>query len=142
MINNKNNQQCMFMTVIDTRFLSLCIKSAPVLSTCGKKKEENWSEWFLLKVYIVVCYFSLIIFSTVELTLFAMSFAHRELCSLLPVTSDMGCNCVQFPYADLGRNVSILKLRTGFYTRMFSAFRRTPFLKVIAICNCEKKILQ
>ena len=38
------------------------------VSTSGKKKtEENWSERLLLKVYIVVCYFSLIIFSTIEL---------------------------------------------------------------------------
>ena len=33
--------------------------------------EEFWSERFLLKVYIVVCYFYLIIFSTAELTSFA-----------------------------------------------------------------------
>ena len=52
------------------------------MTTSGKKKEENWSERFLLKVYIVVCYFSLIIFSTAELISFAMRFARRELCSL------------------------------------------------------------
>ena len=44
------------------------IKSTPVSS--ANFWEENWSERFLLKVYIV-CYFSLIIFSTVELTSFA-----------------------------------------------------------------------
>ena len=57
----------------------ISIKSAPFLSTSGdnfwqltgRKREENWSEWFHMKVYIVVCYFSLIIFSTVELTSFA-----------------------------------------------------------------------
>ena len=38
------------------------------VTTSGKKQEENWSERFLVKVYIIVCYFSLIIFSTVELT--------------------------------------------------------------------------
>ena len=46
------------------------IKSAlAVLSTSGKKKEENWSERFFLFIkYISLCYFTLIIFSTVELT--------------------------------------------------------------------------
>ena len=66
-------------------------KSVPVLSTSGdnfwqlpgRKREENWSERFLLKENIVVCYFSLIIFSTVELTSFATRFARREQCSLL-----------------------------------------------------------
>ena len=37
----------------------------------------------MLKVYIAVCYFSLIIFSSVELTLFAMQKAPHELCLLL-----------------------------------------------------------
>ena len=43
------------------------------VTTSGKKKEENWSERFSLKVYFVVSYFSLIIFSTVELTSFALA---------------------------------------------------------------------
>ena len=60
------------------------IKSAPVLPASDEnfreeKKEENWLERFLLKIYIFVCYFSLVIFSIVELTSFA---ARRELCSL------------------------------------------------------------
>ena len=58
------------------------------ISTSGdnfweKKWKKNWSERFVLKVYIVVCYFSLIIFSTVELTSFATRFARHKLCSLL-----------------------------------------------------------
>ena len=83
LINNKYNQQYLVVTLIDTRFLShlflvtfvklISIKSAPVLSASGdnfreENEKKNWSERFLLKVYIVVCYFSLIIFSTVELT--------------------------------------------------------------------------
>ena len=48
-----------------------------------EKTEENWSERLLLKVYIIVCYFSLIIFSTIELTSFATRVVRRELCSLL-----------------------------------------------------------
>ena len=39
------------------------------VTTSGKKKEENWLERFLLKVYFIVSYFSLIIFSNVELTI-------------------------------------------------------------------------
>ena len=66
------------------------IKSAQscqlTVTTSGKKKgRKYWSEQFLLKVYIVVylyIIFSLIIFSTVQLTSFAMRFARRELCSL------------------------------------------------------------
>ena len=50
------------------------IKSAPVSS--ANFREENWSERFLLKVYIILCYFSLIIFSTVELTSFATGFVN------------------------------------------------------------------
>ena len=73
----------MIVTLIDTRFLSVSdaykyqVRSSPVnfrWQLLGRKWEENWSEWFLLKVYIVVCYFFLIVFSTVELT----SFATRE----------------------------------------------------------------
>ena len=46
------------------------------MTTSAKKKtEENLSERLLQKVYIVVCYFSLIIFSTVGFTLFATHFA-------------------------------------------------------------------
>ena len=89
-INNKNNQQYMLVTLIDTRFLSL--SDAYWYQVCsshvnfrwqltGRKWEENWSERFLLKVYIV-CYFSLIILPTVELTSFAMHEARCELCSL------------------------------------------------------------
>ena len=46
------------------------------VKTSGKKKEANWSERFLLKVYIVVScmLLFLIVFSTVELT--------RLLCTL------------------------------------------------------------
>ena len=76
----------MFVTHIDTRCLSLrdayilvrpkfCEQS--VLPTSSDNFREEKREQFLLKVYIV-CYFSLIIFFTVELT----SFARRELCSL------------------------------------------------------------
>ena len=37
------------------------------VTTSGKKKmEENWSERLLLKVYII-CYFSVIIFSIIEI---------------------------------------------------------------------------
>ena len=69
----------------------ISIKSTPVLSASGdnfreENAKKNWSERFLLKVYIVVCCFSLIIFSTVELTSFATRFARRELCSLLIVS--------------------------------------------------------
>ena len=53
-----------------------------VLPTSWKKKEENWAERFVLKIYIVVCYFSLIKFSTIELTSFARPVACCELCSL------------------------------------------------------------
>ena len=58
---------------------SSIIKSAPFLPSSGdnfreEKRRKYWSERFLLKVYIIVYYFSLIIFSTVELT----SFATRE----------------------------------------------------------------
>ena len=46
----------MSVTLIDTYVTSGIIKSAPVLPTSGdnfreKKKEENWSERFLLEVY-------------------------------------------------------------------------------------------
>ena len=84
----------MFVTRIDTCFLSLWTLISETSSsqfcqlpvtTSGKKKEENWSEQFLLKVYIVVCYFSLIIFSTVELTSLAAFFMYRELCSLIVI---------------------------------------------------------
>ena len=54
--------------------LTISIKSAPSCQLPGRKQEGNWSERFLLKVCIV-CYFSLIIFSTIELTLFVMRFA-------------------------------------------------------------------
>ena len=65
-----------FVTLISIARPKFC---APVLPTSGanfweEKKEDIWSEQFLLEVYIVVCYFSLIIFPTVELT----SFATRE----------------------------------------------------------------
>ena len=65
----------MFVTLIDSCFFHvvtlISIKFASVPSTSGGNfREENWSERFLLKVYIV-CYFSLIIFYTVELTSFA-----------------------------------------------------------------------
>ena len=44
--------------------------SIPVLPSCGdnfreEKGRKYWSERVLLKIYIVVCYFSLIIYSTV-----------------------------------------------------------------------------
>ena len=39
----------------------------------GRKRKKILVR-FLLKVYIIVCYFSLIIFSTVELTLLAMCY--------------------------------------------------------------------
>ena len=90
-INNKNiNQQNMFVTLIDIRLVtSWCLLVRPIIKSSNfrwqlpgrKKMEENWSERLLLKVYIIVCYFSLIIFSTVELT----SFATRKLCSLLSI---------------------------------------------------------
>ena len=51
-----------------------------------EKKEENWSERFLLEVYIGLWYFSLIIFSTIELTSYATCFARCELCSLLTIS--------------------------------------------------------
>ena len=64
------------MTLVSCLFVTfISIKSAPVLSTSGDNFwEENWSEQILLKVYIIVHYFSLIIFSTVALTSFAMCF--------------------------------------------------------------------
>ena len=73
----------MFVTLIDNRSLSLCdaykcqVHSSPVnfqWQLTGRKREENWSEQFLLKEYIVVCYISLFISSTVELTSFATRF--------------------------------------------------------------------
>ena len=75
----------MFVTLIDTRLVTswrLLVTHNQVLqlpvTTSGKKKtEENWTERLLLNVYIVVRYFSLIIFSTVELT----SFATRASCA-------------------------------------------------------------
>ena len=57
-----------------------------VLPTSGDNFwEENWSELFLLKVYIIVCYFSLIIFSTVELTLFVTGFPRAVLANTVNV---------------------------------------------------------
>ena len=83
-INNKNNQQSMFVTLIDIRLVtSWRLLVRPIIKSSNfreEKTEENWSEWLLQKVYIIVCYFSLIIFSTVELTSFVMRFACRELC--------------------------------------------------------------
>ena len=82
----------MFVTLIDTRFGQFVtlisethnqVLQLPVTTSGKKKTEENWSERLLLTVYIVVCYFSLIIFSTVELISFATRFARRELSSLL-----------------------------------------------------------
>ena len=82
-INNKNNQQNIFVTLIDTRLVtSWLLLVRPTIKSSNfrwklrkEKTEENWSERLLLKVYIVVCYFSLIIFSTVEVTSFATRFA-------------------------------------------------------------------
>ena len=56
------------------------IKSAPVLSTSGDNFWDEKRKKIGLKVhvYIVVCYFSLIIFSTIELTLFTTCFAQSQ----------------------------------------------------------------
>ena len=69
------------------------------VTTSGKKKEENWSEQFLLKVYIMYIvvfllkvyiyhvYSYMLLFLEyivyIELTSFAMQFACRKLCLLL-----------------------------------------------------------
>ena len=79
---------CHFMMLIsETLILWKAVPSQfcqfPGTTSGEEKKEVNWSEWFLLKVYIVVCYFFLIILSTVELTSFATRFARLELYSLL-----------------------------------------------------------
>ena len=56
----------MFLTLIETRFLSFCDAykwdSNFVLPTSGdnfrdEKGRKYWSEQFLLNIYIVVCYF-------------------------------------------------------------------------------------
>ena len=66
------------------------------VTTSGKKKEENWSERFLLKVDIVVCYLSLIIFSIVELNSLRASRAvltiRKASCTELgqPIDTDLG----------------------------------------------------
>ena len=78
----------MFVTLIDTRLVtSWRLLVRPIIkSTSGEEKtEENMNRVITavsIYLYIVVCYFSLIIFSTVELTSFAMRFERRELCSL------------------------------------------------------------
>ena len=77
----------MFVTLIDTRLVtSWCLLVRPIIKSSNfreEKTEENWSERLQLKVYIIVCYFSLIIFSTVELTSFTTRFARRERSELL-----------------------------------------------------------
>ena len=80
-INNKTNQQNMLLTQVYCHFVTL-ISETQILS-CQLPGRKYWSERFLLKVYIVVYYFSLIIFSTLELTSFMKRFARREQCSLL-----------------------------------------------------------
>ena len=72
------------MTFVSGQFVTVIsethneVRQLPVTTSGKKKKGRKLSEQLLLKVYIVLCYFSLIIFSTVELT----SFARRELSSL------------------------------------------------------------
>ena len=49
----------------------------------GRKNERKLVRVITAESIYVVCYFSLIIFSTVQLASFATRFARRELCSVL-----------------------------------------------------------
>ena len=72
------------LTLVFCHFVTLIsINAAPILSTSGKKTGRKLVRAFLLKLYIIVCYFTLIIFSTVELTLFTTRFVRHKLCLLL-----------------------------------------------------------
>ena len=50
-------------------------KRKKILVRASSAESIYWSERFLLKVYIVICYFSLIIFSTIKLTSLSASWA-------------------------------------------------------------------
>ena len=66
------------------------IKSAPVSSANFRsqlpgRKRKKIGQRFLLKVFIVVCYFSLLIFSTAELTSFGTRCASRALLTIIVI---------------------------------------------------------
>ena len=76
------------------------------MATSGKKKGRKLVRAISAGVYIVVCYFSLIICSTVELTSLATCFTLRELCSLLVLLLDKNVGLQEFCSLQLlGKNI-------------------------------------